>query len=117
MSKIITTEGLPTFTDLLRVNGGCLEDAPECLALFYYSQLCLKAIEQQRTGIQYEGMKDNEYHYVRVYKMVAALYTADVETMVNYWPLVDKQSRLCGLSLVPTEYKYRHVFGHGGLLI
>lgn len=70
---------------------GKLNNSRECQALFYYYILAVTNWKREQTELVLEGDPDVEANYERLFKNAAQMYHANIETMANFWPLVDAE--------------------------
>lgn len=96
---------VPVFAQYIAPKGE-LVPAPACHALFYYYTCAIQTYKEQIETIKLEQDR-SAYNYFELYKSVALLYDVSPDAMQRYWPLVDRQARALGLTLLPKEARYR----------
>lgn len=70
---------------------GLLRLIPEHQALFYYYVLAISGWKRQADELVLEGEKDPVPNYEQLFRNCALMYGCDIETLANYWPIIDAE--------------------------
>ena len=97
---------IPLFPDYIIPKGG-LTNARESHALFYYYIQAMQMYDKEVNGIVYEGDKDPEFWYDKLFANIARLYGVRPDAMVQAWPSVDQTCDMHGMPMMPHGNKYR----------
>lgn len=100
---------VPTFTSLLRMNGGRLPHKPGAMALWFYYLQAQRNWENEKDPIVYEGDRDPTYNYKQLYTSIATLYGVSPEEMNGYWPIIDEQALILGLPLLSQKLRFQGI--------
>lgn len=84
---VFRMQNWPEFTE---PHGRLVKDAG-CQALWYYNVLALQGWSRENHELVLEGEQDPEMDYEKIFRRCAQMYGADINTMANYWLLVDKE--------------------------
>lgn len=97
----------PFYSSLVKPNGFLLSSA-ECQALWHYFITASTNFDRQKDIIVYEGSADPVFNYKQLFKSVALMYGADVNTMANHWANVDMQATVMGFPKMPNGYRFEN---------
>lgn len=106
----------PQFTE---PHGRLVNDAG-CQGLWYYNLLATQGWSRESTELVLEGEKDPVMEYEKIFRRCAMMYGADINTMANYWVLIDAeidrqnvlrvlQEGKPAISKLPEKYRFRNL--------
>lgn len=95
----------PIFPQLTKPHG-LLERDLACQALWFYFSCAMGNIKDLKETIRYEGDK-SQFNFYNLYKSITAIYRVAGQDMQNFWPVIDAQARMMGLTLMPNEARFR----------
>lgn len=70
---------------------GLLKPIAEHQALFYYYVLAISNWKRENDELVLEGEKDPDANYEQLFRNCALMYNVDINTMANFWPIIDAE--------------------------
>jgi hypothetical protein len=95
----------PYFADLNKPNGW-LDPHPACHALFYYTILMKKKLDEVKLDIRYAGDPTMKLYPMNLFKSCSIIYGVKPEEMNNYQANVDLQCFAMGSPRLPDTYRF-----------